>query len=286
MPRLSAESRVPDPERLSIVRRVVLACVGIVALSASACAPAHVVLPSGSGTPRADGASLFDEATATCRAVHTMAAELSLSGHAGTQRLRGRVQAGLTAPAAVRLEAPAPFGAPLFILAAPNERGTLLLPRDRRAIRNAPVRDILGALAGIELGSADLRALLSGCVLPEPRAQGGRDYPRGWLAIDLQDGGVAWLRQMDGRWRVAVAEHAGLIVEYLEYGAVADGMPRALRVRSATGTSAAEIDLRISLTQIELNVPLGPEAFDVTIPPGAASITIDELRARGPLVQP
>ena len=199
------------------------------------------------------------------------------------QRLRGRVQAGLTTPAAVRLEAPAPFGAPLFILAAPNERGTLLLPRDHRVIRDTSVRDVLGALAGIELGSADLRALLSGCVVSDPRAEGARNYPRGWVAVDLQGGGVVWVRQTCARWRVDAAEHAGLITEYRDHGA--DVIPRTLRVRSAPGAQAADIDLSISLTQVDLNVPLAPEAFDVMIPPGTAAITLDELRTRGPLVQ-
>jgi hypothetical protein len=268
------------------VRNGSLACLVIAALGLSACAPRHIVLPSGSGTPRPDSAPIFEEATAACHAIQTITAELSLSGRAGTQRLRGRVQAGLSAPSAVRLEAPAPFGAPLFILAAPNERGTLLLPRDRRVIRDAPVRDVLGALAGVSLGSADLRAVVSGCVVPDPRPQGGRDYPRGWLAVDLQDGAVAWLRQLHGRWRVTVAEYGGLVVEYFDYDTVAQGMPRRLRVRSASAAGAADVDLSISLAQIELNVPLGPEVFEAMIPPGVVSITLDELRSSGPLTRP
>ena len=260
-----------------------LASVVIASLVGVGCATGRLRLPAGPGIPRSDFVALFDQAAAGCRDVRTLAAELSLSGRTERQRLRGRVQAGLSAPAAVRLEAPAPFGAPLFILAAANERGALLLPRDRRFVRDASVRDIVNALAGIELGAADLRAVLSGCVIPDPRPQAGRAYPGGWVAIDLQDGAIAWLRQIGGHWRVAAGEHAGLRAEYGAYGPGAAETPRQLRVSTAAASRAADVDLRISLTQVELNVPLGAEAFTVTIPPGTRPITLEELRASGPL---
>ena len=228
---------------------------------------------------------LFDQATRACKDVRTITAELSLSGRAGGQRLRGRVQAGLGAPSAVRLEALAPFGAPLFILAAPSERGTLLLPRDRRVLHDAPVRDILGALVGIELGAADLRAFLSGCLIPDGRPQGGREFPRGWAAINLQDGAVLWLRQVNGRWSVAAGETAGLLVEYAQLGTAAD-TPRELRVSATARSNVTDLDLKILLAQVEINVPLSTEAFVVTVPPGTAPITLDELRANDPLSSP
>lgn len=218
-----------------------------------------------------------------CRGVRTITAELSLSGRAGGQRLRGRVQAGLGAPSAARLEAPSPFGAPLFILAAPNERGTLLLPRDRRVLYNASVRDILGALVGVELGSADLRALVSGCVVPDSHPQGGREYPRGWAAIELEDDAVVWLRQVHGRWRVAAGEHAGMLVEYDQEGSSLADTPRELRVSATGGSQSKGLDLKISLAQVEINVPLSTEAFAVIVPPETTQMTLDELRASGPL---
>jgi hypothetical protein len=254
-------------------------------LANAGCAAGHLNLPIGSGIPRPDFAVLFDQATRMCRDVRTITAELSLSGRAGGQRLRGRVQAGLGAPSAVRLEALAPFGAPLFILAAPSERGTLLLPRDRRVLHDAAVRDILSALVGIELGAADLRAFLSGCLIPDGRPQGGREFPRGWAAINLQDGAVLWLHQANGRWSVAAGETAGLLVEYPQFGAAAD-TPRELRVSATARSTAANLDLKILLAQVEINVPLGAEAFAVTVPPGTAPITLDELRASGPLSSP
>ena len=254
-------------------------------LAGAACATNRLNLPTGAGTPRADFALLFDQATRACRDVRTITAELSLSGRAGRQRLRGRVQAGLGAPSAMRLEAPAPFGAPLFILAAPSERGTLLLPRDRRVIYDASVREILGALVGIELGAADLRAFLSGCVIPDGRPQGGRDFPRGWAAISLQEGAVLWLHQLNGRWSVAAGEHAGLLIEYLQFGASAD-TPRELRLSATARSKAKDLDLKISLAQVGINLPLSTDVFAVTVPPETMPMTLDELRASDPWSRP
>ena len=67
-------------------------------------------------------------ATATCRAVRTLTAEIAVSGSAGGHRLRGRLSAGVAAPASVRLEAVAPFGPPLFIFVAMGDDAALLLP--------------------------------------------------------------------------------------------------------------------------------------------------------------
>jgi hypothetical protein len=270
---------------LQSARVVVFAALVAVGLAASVCAPRRVVLPTGPGTPRLDASTLFEQATTACRSVRTMTAELNLSGRAAGQRLRGRVQVGLVAPAAVYLEAPAPFGAAGFILAAQNERGRLLLPRDRVVVNDALVSEILEALTGLKLGPRDLRALLTGCVAPDPVPQTGREYVGGWVAVDLQGGSVAWLRQLDAVWRVVAGEHAGLVVEHGSFGAGAGVTPREVRVRSASAASA-DVDLRVELSQVELNVPLDAATFKVDVPPGTREITADELRAHGPLSQP
>ena len=66
----------------------------------------------------------------TVEIVGAIEGELSLSGRAGGERVRGRILTGLEAGGAVRLEAVAPFGAPFFILAGRSERATLVLPRE------------------------------------------------------------------------------------------------------------------------------------------------------------
>ena len=65
----------------------------------------------------------FTTATAACRGFRSMTGELSLSGRAAGERIRGRVIAGLESGGSVRLEGVAPFGPPVFILAGKAETG-------------------------------------------------------------------------------------------------------------------------------------------------------------------
>src|SRR6202011_513623 len=94
--------------------RAALALV-LVAMACVGCGPPRVTLPTGARPPRPDYSPIFSAATASCRDVRTLTADLSLSGSAGRQRLRGHVIAGF-APGALRLEGVAPFGGPVFIL--------------------------------------------------------------------------------------------------------------------------------------------------------------------------
>src|SRR3954454_5163132 len=150
---------------------------------------ARVALPAGAGEARADYATEFAAATATCRPIHKLTADLALSGNAGRQRLGGHVLAGV-APDARRLEGVAPFGGPIFILAAENGKGTLLLPRERHAVESGPPSEILEALVGVGLSPDDLLAVLTGCVKASAAPVSGRMYGADCLAIDL-NGGVS-----------------------------------------------------------------------------------------------
>ena len=124
-------------------------------------------LPSGPGAPAPDITDILAQATRTCRGIRTFTAEIAVSGSVGASRTRGRLAAGLAAPASARLEAVAPFGEPLFIFAATGNDATLLLPRDRRVLEHGPPDEVLEAIAGVPLGAADLRATLTGCTTGE-----------------------------------------------------------------------------------------------------------------------
>ena len=62
---------------------------------ATSCGAALQRLPAGPGQADPDAASVFAQATISCRAVASLSAELRVSGTAAGQRLRGRVLAGL-----------------------------------------------------------------------------------------------------------------------------------------------------------------------------------------------
>jgi len=218
--------------------------------------------------------------------VRTLTAELALSGRAGRQKLRGRVIAGFARPASMRLEGVAPFGPPAFILASHDGNAVLLLPRDTpHVLRGAKPEDILGALTGVSLGPADLQAILTGCVMPTPRATAGRLHTNGWASIDLTGGATLYLQPVGvGRglsappWVIRAAKRAGWEIEYPAW---ANGFPQSVRLQS--DQADAMVDLTAGLSQIETNKDLEDAAFTVDVPAGAEPITLDELRENGPL---
>ncbi|MEW6322927.1 MAG: hypothetical protein AB1635_17805 [Acidobacteriota bacterium] len=250
-----------------------LAIVVSLAALAAGCAARGPARPGGTPTPDAGAEAAFAAATAACAGLRTFTGELALSGRAGNQRVRGRLIVGLAAPASARLEGVAPFGAPLFILAAADDRGTLLLPRDRRVLADAPVRDLLDGLTGIGLGAGDLRLVLTGCLAAGSSASAGRRWPGGWQSVDVGAGRTAYLRRLNGAPAVVAADYEGWRVDYAAHR---NGFPREVRLRAAD--AARRIDVTARVTQLEVNVPIDAAAFAVTVPPGVEPITLADLR--------
>ena len=250
-----------------------VACVGLTA----ACGARRLQLPSDPGSPLPDYSEIHTNVTASCRGARTLTAELGLRGRAGGRRLSGRLVAGFERPASMRLEAVAPFGPPGFILASRGERTVLLLPRDERVVSGESAEVILGALTGVGLAPADLQAILTGCVVPAPKAIAGRLHANGWASIELEGGATVYLRR-SGAWEVRAARRDGWEVEYPAW----QGMfPQVIRLRSAR--EPADVDMTATLTQIEVNVDVDPAAFTVNVPDSARPLSIDELRQAGPL---
>ena len=233
-------------------------------------------LPSGPGSAAPDFASAYAESRAACESVRTLQAELGLSGRAAGQRMRGRVLAGIV-PGALRLEGVAPFGAPIFILVADGTRGTLLLARERRVVRDAEPDEILNALVGIRLTPDDLRAALAGCVRAASEARGGRAFGADWLAVDLTAGGTVYLRRVDNTWRIVAGRYGDLEVDY---AAFAGNRPSRVVLRGK------DLDLSMALNQVEVNGDLPRDQLvALAIPEGVTPLSIEELRKAGPLGQ-
>ena len=178
--------------------------------------------PSGTPGPDPTAADAFVAATASCRGFRSIEGELALSGRAGEERVRGRVLTGLEAGGAVRLEAPAPFGAPFFILAGRSEVATLILPRERRVLANTPVSAVLERLTGLSLGADDLRLILSGCLVEKPAPADGRQWPGGWQAVTIGPERVAYIRTVQGRPVLVAADYGPWHVDYSQH---ANGFP-------------------------------------------------------------
>jgi len=206
---------------------------------------------------------------------------MGLSGRAGSTKLRGRVDAGLEAPARARLEGIAPFGKPVFILVADGEHGSLVLPRDDRVLRDAPPDRIVEAVAGVALDAATLRTIVSGCGFGvTPPAADARLLPNGWVSATSGDNTV-YLRPASGGWQIAAATRGPLSVIY---GDVASGRPASVRIR-ATSRDRVTADLTLRLSDVEVNATLDPRTFDIRpdLPAHPVPLTLEELRRAGPL---
>ena len=244
----------------------------------SACAPKVPLLPTGTGTPFPEFASAYQQATAGCRSVKTITASMAVSGKAGAAKLRGRIDAGFEAPARARLEGIAPFGKPVFVLVADGGRGTLVLPREDRVLRDAPPDQIVEALAGVRLGPDALRTLVSGCGLTIAAPASGRGFTNGWTAVSVADGTV-YLRPNAGGWELAAATSGPVTVLYADY---AGGRPSTLRLRAESqGRTTADLTLRLS--DVEINTTLDPRTFQPALPEHPIPVTLEELRRAGPL---
>jgi hypothetical protein len=217
--------------------------------------------------------------------VQSLTAEIAVSGSVGGQRVRAHLVAGATASAA-RLEAVAPFGAPLFIFVADGRDGTLYFPRDARVVEHGAPAQLLEAVAGVPLEASDLLPSLTGCApadrLSDPQAIGEQ-----WRTASGAAGEKVYLRRerTTDRWRLVAVVHGttGSAGSWrAEYDDFRDGLPRVVRFASADQRRFA---IQLALSQVETNVALGPEAFRVDVPRDAERITVDELRRSGPLAQ-
>jgi outer membrane biogenesis lipoprotein LolB len=246
--------------------------------SITACGARRVTLPTDSGSPFPDFATVHAQLSAACRGVRTLTAELSLAGRAGAERLRGRVHAGFVRPDSMRLEGVAPFGPPAFILSARDRTATLLLPREPAVLRGQPPEQILGALVGIALAPADMLAIVTGCVVPAPTPSAGRLHQNNWASIALGGDAELFLRRTSN-WEIRAARRNGWQIEYADW----HGQQFPPAVRLISNAQAVNVDVTATITQVEANTALDASAFPVDVPPDARPLTLEQLRDAGPL---
>lgn len=237
----------------------------------AACASRGPSRPAGAATDDPSAIPALAAVTAHCRPLRTATTEIRLSGKAGAARVRARLLAGFAEPASVRLEALAPFGGPALVLASDGATTTVLFPREKQVLREAPVATVLDALTGLDLDAADLRRMIFGCLTPP--AGRGRAYSTGWQAVEEGD-----TRLFLRGGALVAADYRGWQIDYaLPQG----GIARQVRVRRVT--TAGAIDLTAALGDVATNVELDPRAFAVDVPADATPISLDDLRRASPL---
>jgi hypothetical protein len=270
-------------------------------LTSTGCGARTPQRPQGPGTADPSAIDAFKAATRQCAGLKTLTTEIRLSGRAGGERLRGTLHAGFAAPAALRFEAVAPFGPPVFILAGRNNRATLLFPRDNRVLPDVALADVLDRLTALALNADDVRLVLTGCLAEKPAPSDGRSWNGGWLAVSLAPNITAYLRERNGAVVVAAADYGPWLVDYTDH---LNGWPRTVRIRnnpsvssvssvasgssvssvaSGSSVSSVAVDARARLDQLEVNTPIDDRAFIVEIPPNAERVTLNDLRVIAPL---
>jgi len=238
--------------------------------------PPSIQLPEGRGVWFPGHEAVLEAATDQCRRVHTMELMVALRGRMRDTQLRGRVRTALARPASLRLEGVSPFGAPQFILVAKPDNAMLILPRDRQIVTDTPADQLLETLTGVALGPDDFRAILTGCVVPEPRAVGGRAFGNEWIAVDLEGEATVYLKDIEGSPTVVAGTRGMFTVEYADH---TRGLPRRVRVQANdTGT-----DLTASLSQVSINVELTEDVFVARVRDDYMPITLDQWRGVSPL---
>ena len=253
----------------------------VAALLMSSCGAPLLKLPTGPGSPATDAAAVVAQATAACRAVKTITLEMAVHGSAGGRRLRGRLTAGLAQPASARLEAVAPFGQPVFVFVASGNDASLLLPRDRRVLEHGRPADVFEAVSGVPVDAAQLRALVTGCSASPagPDASDTVAFGENWrVAPDGADNVYFRRDASSAPWRLVTTVRRG--AWRADYSMFDGNLPRTVRLVSER---PGRFDLQLDLSQVELDVALGPEAFRLPQAVAAAPITLDELRRSGPL---
>ena len=248
------------------------------ALLVASCAPKLLKLPTGPVGPAPDARDALTEATTACQKVTTLSAEIAVSGSARGSRLRARLLTGVARPASARIEAVAPFGAPLFIFVARANDATLLLPRDDRVLQHGRSDEVLEAVAGVPLDPIELRSTLTGCAVAAD-VEGARQIGDDWRV--LQDGpNHVYLRRdpHPAAWRLVATLHPSRVGRgewRAEYRDFQDGLPRTIHLAAA---DRKQFDLTLALSQVDINKPLGQDVFTVQIPRSADPITLEELK--------
>jgi hypothetical protein len=257
------------------------AWIALAAIATVSCAAPLIKLPSPAGTAASDGADAINQALTACRAVRTLTAQVAVRGRVNGQRLRARLQVGLAQPASAYIEAPAPFGAPIFVFAAENDDATLLLPRDRRVLEHGRPAEVLEAIAGVPLAPAGLRTTLTGCAADGDTRTTAAQPDEHWRVVAGADELYLHRDRDADPWRlVAVVHRSPGSAWRAEYRDFVNNLPKSIHL---TSTPSGRFDLQLTLSDVDLNVPIEPETFRVQIPAGTTPLTIDELRSGGPL---
>ena len=256
------------------------------AIGSASCAPKLTKLPTGPGTLAPDIAAVHLQALSSCMGVQSLTAEIAVSGSVNGQRIRARLIGGFT-NTSVRLEAVAPFGAPLFTFVATGRDGTLFLPRDQRVVEHGQPAELMAAVAGVPLGANDMLRTLTGCGIPD-RLDSPLAIGDSWRTAAGPGGSKIYLHRdkPSAPWRLVTVLQPGDALRWswrADYNDFHDGLPHVVRLVSP---DQHRFNLELKLSQLERDVQLKLEVFRADVPPNTDRISVEELKRSGLLGAP
>ena len=244
----------------------------------AACGRPHVVFPAGVGEPVPDTLQVWWAATDACKGAQSLSAELRGHGEVANERLgRFILHSAMTRKGEIRLEAIAPAGPAIFILAGRAERATLTMPREQRVLV-APAAAIVEALIGLKLAPDDWLDILSGCVSSAHPGEGVRVNNVMIMPLERNAGRLRLDREGSG-WKIVAGERGSLLVEY---GAFLGRWPSVVQLTSRPG-APVNVSVNMAISQVNVNTDLPAATFVPNASVNYQPMSLAELRAMGPL---
>jgi hypothetical protein len=233
------------------------------------------VPPSGPGQPAPEAAGAWAEATSACRDVKDASGTMRVSVRQGRLRSSG-IDVGfiVTADGRVRLE-----DSTGFTLAGTAAQAQLWLRQDNSIVKGR-ADEIVDAFIGVRLGPERLLAVVTGCHTTDVSSARPQSAVRhdNRIAVPVSDGTV-FLQKKDGPWRTSEGVGDDIIVEYRQFIGYWPSQWRA----TAAARSADPIVIEVSVDDPDMNKgSFAPGTFQVAAT-GAAPMTLEQLRASGPL---
>jgi hypothetical protein len=246
-------------------RRRSLASLALVALT-TACGARFYEPPSGPASPATDGPQVLADATRRCRDVRTFQASMRLSG----RRLPNlNVTTGVVTDGRLMLQVGATAAPDLWMAGSADAATLLLREGNRNRVVRAPAAAIVEALVGVSLGPQQFLALLTGCVARDLTATEAVAY-NGTRRIATPDA-TLYVESLEGAWRIVAGSLGDIRVDYRP---VAAPFPARVSVRA----DARDVRFTLEIQEALADRPIADEDLQLTVPPGAVPMTLDELR--------
>ena len=161
---------------------------------------------------------------------------------------------------------------------------TVLFPRSREYLQESAVEDVVSALLGIRLRPEEVMAILAGSGLPLGEANPARaervgERVRVVLSGELPDGPDERVDIERGQVREAVGSRYRVVypTDWKQMGRTA---PERIELASD------QIEISLTVEDLDINVRLDPEAFTISIPEGAARLGVAEIGGEAVFVRP